>query len=117
MAHMIWHSFAITLRNADKMQKERLEAVTLHGERILEFLNDWDLVVMFSGGVFPDIEWMEQLFRDQMSKSQGFQMQMTMYYQETAYADPIIPYSMQRLYDKARRFLAKYDATILSLIK
>ena len=54
---MIWHSFATILHNADKMQKNSLEDVTLHGDQIKGFLNDWDLVVMFFGGVFPDIEW------------------------------------------------------------
>ena len=71
IAHTIWHSYAITLHNADKMQKKRLEDVTLHGERIKEFLNDWDLVVMYFGGVFPDLEWMEQLFREQLHKSKS----------------------------------------------
>ena len=61
---------------------------------------------MFFGGVFPDIEWMEQISREQLHKSKNFEMQMTMYYQETAHADPIQPYSMQKLYDKARRFIA-----------
>ena len=109
IAHMIWHSFAITLHNADKIQKQRLENVHLHGDRILEFLNEWDTVVMYFGGVFPDQEWMEQLFRDQLQKSKNFEMQMTMYYQKTAYAEPIQPYSMQRLYDTARRFVAQRE--------
>ena len=79
--------------NANKLQLKALEEVTLHGEDLPGFMNEWDRVIMYFGGKLPDFVWMEELFRTQLEKSHKFRIQLEMYYTETMFANPPQPYS------------------------
>ena len=78
IGYMLWHSFAMTQVNANKMQTRKLEEVTLHGDDLRSFMNEWDRVMMFFGGLLPDQLWLELTFREQVNKRAKFKLQLEM---------------------------------------